>query len=54
MKLPRRLFLHLAAGALACSVTPALLRSAWSQTARTVKIIVPLAPGERPACWLGC
>ena len=45
MKLPRRLFLHLAAGALACSVTPALLRSAWSQTARTVKIIVPLAPG---------
>jgi len=47
MKLPRRKFLHLAAGAaaLACSVTPALLSSAWSQTARTVKIIVPLAPG---------
>src|SRR5215475_9248277 len=47
MKLPHRRFLHLAAGAaaLACSVTPALLSGAWSQTVRTVKIIVPLAPG---------
>ena len=47
MKLPRRTFLPLAAGmaALACSVMPASLSSAWSQTGRTVKIIVPLAPG---------
>ena len=44
MKLPRRNFLHLAAGAAAL---PAVKRSAWAQTypSRPVRLIVPLAPG---------
>jgi len=44
MKLPRRNFLQLAAGA---AVPPALLRSAWAQDypSRPVRLIVPLAPG---------
>jgi tripartite-type tricarboxylate transporter receptor subunit TctC len=44
MKLPRRQFLHLAAGAAAL---PALSRFAYAQTypARPVRIIVPVAPG---------
>ena len=44
MKLPRRRFLHLAAGAAAL---PAVSRFAWAQTypARPVRIIVPFAPG---------
>jgi len=44
MKLPRRRFLHLAAGAAAL---PALLRIGWAQTypARPVRMIVPFAPG---------
>jgi tripartite-type tricarboxylate transporter receptor subunit TctC len=44
MKLPRRHFLHLAAGAAAL---PALSRFAYAQTypARPVRIIVPVAPG---------
>jgi tripartite-type tricarboxylate transporter receptor subunit TctC len=44
MKLPRRRFLHLAAGAAAL---PALSRVAWAQAypARPVRLIVPLAPG---------
>ena len=44
MKLPRRNFLHLAAGAAAL---PALSRIAWAQTypSRPVRLIVPLAPG---------
>jgi tripartite-type tricarboxylate transporter receptor subunit TctC len=43
VKLPRRQFLHLAAGAAAL---PALSRFAWAQPypARPVRIIVPLAP----------
>src|SRR6476660_5951889 len=44
MKLPRRQFLHLAAGAAAL---PAVSRRAWSQTYPTkpVRIIVGFAPG---------
>jgi tripartite-type tricarboxylate transporter receptor subunit TctC len=44
MKLPRRQFLHLAAGAAA---VPALSRFAYAETypARPVRIIVPVAPG---------
>jgi tripartite-type tricarboxylate transporter receptor subunit TctC len=44
MKLPRRLFLHLAAGGAAL---PAMSSIAWAQTypARPVRIIVPFAPG---------
>jgi tripartite-type tricarboxylate transporter receptor subunit TctC len=44
MKLPRRNFLHLAAGAAAL---PALSRVMWAQTypTRPVRLIVPLAPG---------
>jgi tripartite-type tricarboxylate transporter receptor subunit TctC len=44
MKLPRRNFLHLAAGAAAL---PAVTRIAWAQAypARPVRIIVGFAPG---------
>jgi tripartite-type tricarboxylate transporter receptor subunit TctC len=44
MKLPRRRFLHLAAGAAAL---PAVSRFAWAQTypTRPITIIVPFAPG---------
>ena len=44
MKLPRRQFLHLAAGAAAVS---AVLRVAWAQAypERTVRIVVPVPPG---------
>src|SRR5262245_58446074 len=43
MKLPRRNFLHLAAGAAAL---PAVSRFAWAQTypTRPVRLIVPFAP----------
>ena len=44
MKLPRRTFLHLAAGAAAL---PAMSRIAWAQAypARPVRIVVGFAPG---------
>jgi tripartite-type tricarboxylate transporter receptor subunit TctC len=44
MKLPRRKFLHLAAGAAAL---PAISRAAWAQTypTRPVRIVVPIAAG---------
>src|SRR5271170_7484334 len=44
MKLPRRLFLHLAAGAAAL---PAASRSVWAQTypTRPITMIVPFPPG---------
>jgi tripartite-type tricarboxylate transporter receptor subunit TctC len=44
MKLPRRNFFHLAAGAAAL---PAVSRIGWAQTypSRPVRIIVPFAPG---------
>ena len=44
MKLPRRKFLHLAAGAAAL---PAVARIAWAQTypVRPVRVVVPYAPG---------
>ena len=44
MKLPRRQFLHLTAGAAAL---PALSRFAWAQAypSRPVRLIVPFAPG---------
>src|SRR4051794_6378425 len=44
MKLPRRKFLHLAAGAAAL---PAASRFAWAQAypTRPVRLIVPIAPG---------
>ena len=45
MKLPRRKFLHLAAGA---GALPAVSRSAWAQAypTRPVRIIVGFAPGQ--------
>ena len=47
MKLPRRRFLHLAAGAAAL---PAVSRIAWAQTypTRPVRIITPTGPGGAP------
>jgi Flp pilus assembly pilin Flp len=50
MKLPRRQFLHLAAGAAILPVISAIVitltgHGAWSQTTRTIKIVVPVAPG---------
>src|SRR5438067_1675547 len=47
MKLPRRKFLHLAAGAAA---VPAVSRISWAQTypTRPVRIIAPTGPGGAP------
>src|SRR5713101_187722 len=50
MKFPRRRFLYLAAGAAAVCVISASMISltgqdAWSETPRTIKIVVPVPPG---------
>jgi tripartite-type tricarboxylate transporter receptor subunit TctC len=47
VKLPRRKFLHLAAGAAALCILPVSMfgHGAWSQAARTIRIIVPFPPG---------
>src|SRR5262249_26137708 len=46
MKRPRRKFLLLAAGAAALTTVIALVdHAAWSQSARTIKIVVPFPPG---------
>jgi tripartite-type tricarboxylate transporter receptor subunit TctC len=47
MKLPRRLFSHLSALVTALTALSVTLsgHGAWSQTARTMKIVVPSAPG---------
>jgi tripartite-type tricarboxylate transporter receptor subunit TctC len=47
MNLPRRRFLNLAAGAAALSVALATLlgQNAWSETTRTIRIVVPFPPG---------
>jgi tripartite-type tricarboxylate transporter receptor subunit TctC len=50
MKLSRQQFLRLAAGAAALSIISAIFialsgHGAWSQTTRTIKVIVPFAPG---------
>jgi tripartite-type tricarboxylate transporter receptor subunit TctC len=47
MKLPRRRFLHLTAGAAAL---PAFSRSAWAQSypSRPVRLIVQVAAGSSP------
>lgn len=47
MKLPRRRFLHLAAGAAVLSFILLTLsdQNAWSQTTRTIRIVVPFPPG---------
>src|SRR5215813_1453719 len=45
MTLPRRTFLHLAAGAAALICVGGFGDKAWSQTPRTIRIIVPFPPG---------
>jgi len=45
MKLPRRQFLHLAAGAAALATIVVCSDAARSQTTGTIKIVVPFAPG---------
>jgi tripartite-type tricarboxylate transporter receptor subunit TctC len=45
MKILRRQSLHLAAGAAALLSVALFLHSAWAQTARTIKLIVPSPPG---------
>jgi tripartite-type tricarboxylate transporter receptor subunit TctC len=46
MKLPRRQFLHLAAGAAALTILLALAdHGAWSQTTRTIRFVVPFPAG---------
>ena len=52
MTVPRRQLLHLAAGvAAAFPIVFTLLLSShdvWSQTTRTIKIVVPYSPGDGP------
>ena len=59
MKFPRPQFLRLAAGAAALSIISAIFialsgHGAWSQTTRTIKIVVTVPPGGGedilPAC----
>jgi tripartite-type tricarboxylate transporter receptor subunit TctC len=45
MKLFRRAFLHLVAGTAAIFSLSMFSQGAWSQTTRTIKIIVPVPPG---------
>jgi tripartite-type tricarboxylate transporter receptor subunit TctC len=46
MKLARRRFLHLAAGAAALAgAVVTIAEAAWSQSTRTIKIVVPVPPG---------
>jgi tripartite-type tricarboxylate transporter receptor subunit TctC len=47
MKFPRRRFLHLVGLAAAVAVLSITLsgHGAWSQTARTIKVVVPFSPG---------
>jgi tripartite-type tricarboxylate transporter receptor subunit TctC len=47
MKIPRRSFLHLARVATAVAAFSVTLsgHGAWSQTARTIRIVVPVSPG---------
>jgi tripartite-type tricarboxylate transporter receptor subunit TctC len=47
MKLRRRQFLHLARVAAAVAVLSVTVtgHGAWSQTARTIKVVVPFSPG---------
>lgn len=47
MKLPRRRFLHLAAGVAApCILSVGTLgQDAWSQATRTIRFVVPVPPG---------
>lgn len=58
MKLPRRKILNLAVGAAVLLTSLVLIvitgEQAWSQTARTIKIIVPYAPGGGGAYWRAC
>jgi tripartite-type tricarboxylate transporter receptor subunit TctC len=50
MKTLRRRFLHLAAGVAAAFPIVSLVsgHDAWSQITRTIKIVVPYAPGDGP------
>jgi tripartite-type tricarboxylate transporter receptor subunit TctC len=47
MELPCRQFLHLATIAVALTIFSVMLANhgAWSQTSRTIKIVVPAPPG---------
>ena len=52
MKLPRRRFLHLAAGA---ATLPGVSPRVWAQAypSRPVRIVVAFAPAAQPTSWRG-